>query len=236
MIDPRLLDEIGMIAGGGDTVGSTCQYAIAYDDWELFQKIDLMFEIYDVGEKRQYIFYRSHHHDMNDINDMSRDHVFWLKIAQKYFESWEYEHYFRSLKPFDKISDKHRMSLDTYLFCRNKNLLWQLSLFYVLPITLVTKLIHWIWLPQTTPDEFEPKPRIHKFGHKPDFFRFYNYQRSSSEIFDNLGRIKTFKELWQNRKLLKEENWTFCEYLFAEIWLITYRPYTLYMASTDYTG
>jgi len=235
MIDPRLLDEIGMIAGGGDTVGSTCQYAIAYDDWELFQKIDLMFEIYDVEEKRQYIFYRSHHHDMNDINDMSRDHVFWLKIAQKYFESWEYEHYFRSLKPFDKISDKHRMSLDTYLFCRNKNLLWQLSLFYVLPITLVTKLIHWIWLPQTTPDKFLAKERIHKYGHYKNNKPVIEFYAVASEelnyYYDDLGRINKFKELWDVKKFIKNTNWSFFEYLFAEVWTFHYRPYTLYQTA-----
>jgi hypothetical protein len=234
--DPRLLDEIGMIDDGGDTVGMTCQYAMVYDDIKLFNKIAFwLIQPYNYKNLKhvKYHFYRSKWHLDEEIKDQSRDHIFWYKITAKYFKIDDNNWYFRSLKPFGRISDKYRMTPDLWLFCRDLNFLWQLSLFfYLIPITLITKIIHWLFLPQTTPDKFKPKPRIHKYSDNGKIF----YALKDKEIdlyYDDMGQIKTLKELLNvGVTTMQAGNWTFFEYLFADIWTwATYRPYTLYQTA-----
>jgi hypothetical protein len=194
-IDNRLIDKIGMIADGGDTVGTTCKYSMVYGIRKLLDLID--FYLIWVRFERCYNFWRSYDHRVKKLNTQSRDHVYWLKIASLFHKTKLFDHYFESLKPFGKISEKYRMTLDLYWFVNGYNFLWQLWM-------LISVFFGWGWnsfwflvggLKQVQPHEYSYKTRI----------------------YDNGKRITNIRQLCKYRKNVQFLDWTFIEYYIANM-------------------
>jgi hypothetical protein len=139
---------------------------------------------------------------------MSRDHIFWLKIACIYFDLHGFDFYFSSLTRKQPISNHFKISLDLLWFCQDKNLRWQWSLFYLPLAKRWNQLVHWFGgLKMVQPHLFTPKKRsFHKN--------------------EKLIRPKTLFETIKYRTELRLLGWKLREYLAAEI-IPMYPRYTL---------
>lgn len=149
-IEPDLLDHVGMIGNknsslpdNGDNIAKTVEYAITYN------KIGLLIRIFNVLNKEYglyWMLYRSIYHRWKGNYNISRDHIFKMKIGSLYFKSKLFKYYFDSLPvPFKKFNNGNCfLTPDLWLFVKDKYLLWEVSLLIYIPAILWSKFIRFI--------------------------------------------------------------------------------------------
>ena len=161
------MGELHYTGDGGDAIGETSIYAIAYNNPS---KLNPLHDLYKEG-----ILYRSFNHLNDGINTMSRDHIFRLKIATKFFNINNFDYIFEPVTPRGKLSDKYKSTPDFWLFIKDYNLLWQLSLLYWPLLILWTYIVKKIGgINDTDWDSFKTLPYIRNNNNEKIFLKATN--------------------------------------------------------------